>query len=69
MDSSKPILVAGATGCIGSVLVNRLSESGGSVRVVVRNPERAAKLRSIPNVEIIRGDLTRPDSLWDCAEE
>jgi nucleoside-diphosphate-sugar epimerase len=68
MDSPKPILVTGATGCIGSVLVKRLSETGGSVRVVVRNPDRAAKLRSMPNVEIILGDLTRPDSLRDCAE-
>ena len=68
MESSKPILVTGATGSIGSVLVKRLSEMGQSVRVVVRNPDRAANLQSMPNVEIVLGDLSRPDSLRDCAE-
>jgi len=68
MESQKPILVTGATGCIGSVLVKRLSQAGKSVRAVVRNPDRAAHLRSLPNVEIVLGDLDRPDSLRGCAE-
>lgn len=68
MESPKPILVTGATGSIGYVLVKRISETGQSIRVVVRNPDRAANLRSMPNVEIVLGDLRRPDSLRDCAE-
>ena len=68
MKSSKPILVTGATGSIGSVLVKRLSESGQIVRAVVRNPDRAAALRSMANVEIVPGDLSKPDSLRGCAE-
>jgi nucleoside-diphosphate-sugar epimerase len=68
MKNPKPILVTGATGCIGSVLVKRLSETGQIMRVVVRNPDRAANLRSMSNVEIVPGDLSRPDSLRGCAE-
>ncbi len=69
MTSPKLILVTGATGSIGSVLVKRLSETGQTVRAVVRNPDRAANLRSMANVEIVPGDLTRPDSLRGCMEE
>ena len=68
MKSPKPILVTGATGSIGSVLVKRLSESGQIVRAVVRNPDRAAALRSMANIEIFPGDLSKPDSLRGCAE-
>lgn len=67
-NSSKPVLVTGASGSIGSVLVKRLSESGQSVRALVRNPDRAAALRILPNIEIVRGDLSQPDSLRGCAE-
>jgi 2-alkyl-3-oxoalkanoate reductase len=68
MRSPKPILVTGATGSIGSVLVKRLNAIGQFVRVVVRNPDRAANLQNQANVEIIPGDLSRPDSLRACAE-
>jgi nucleoside-diphosphate-sugar epimerase len=38
------------------------------VRALVRNPERAAWLRSMPEVEIFPGDLSRPESLAGCAK-
>jgi nucleoside-diphosphate-sugar epimerase len=68
MNSSNPVLVTGATGSIGSVLAKRLSESGQAVRALVRNPERAAALRGLANVEIVPGDLGQLDSLRGCAE-
>jgi nucleoside-diphosphate-sugar epimerase len=68
MISTKPVLVTGATGSIGSILVKRLCESGQSVRALVRNPDRAAALRSMTNVEIRTGDLSRADSLSGCAQ-
>lgn len=68
MSDPKPILVTGATGSIGSALVKRLSISGQRVRALVRNPERAAALRAIANVEIVPGDLSQPASLRGCAE-
>ncbi len=68
MKNPKPVLVTGATGCIGRMLVKRLSEAGQSVRALVRNPDRAADLCRLPNVELVFGDLSRPDSLRGCAE-
>jgi nucleoside-diphosphate-sugar epimerase len=67
MDYPKPVLVTGASGSIGSVLVKRLHETGRPVRAVVRSLDRAANLRRMPDVEIVLGDLTQPDSLRDCA--
>lgn len=68
MKYPKPILVTGATGSIGSVLVKRLCESGQSVRAIVRNPAKADALKGMGNVEIFPGDLSQPNSLHGCAE-
>ncbi len=67
MQTAKPILVTGGTGCIGSVLVRRLCQAGQRVRIVVRSPERAGKLRDLDNIEMFQGDLSRPASLYGCA--
>jgi nucleoside-diphosphate-sugar epimerase len=64
----KPIFITGATGSIGSELARRWSESGQAVRAMVRNPARAAALQSLPNVEIVPGDLSQPESLGGCLE-
>ena len=68
MNNLRPVLVTGATGSIGSALVKRLSESGQRVRAMARSPERAGPLRDLPNVEIVPGDLSQPDSLRGCAD-
>lgn len=57
------ILVTGATGSIGSHLVQLLSTHGRRVRALVRNPARAKELP--PGVEAAAGDLSRPESLPD----
>ena len=57
------ILVTGATGLNGSELVRRLSAKGIPSRALVRNLEKAQSLASLPNVEIVVGDMARPDSL------
>jgi uncharacterized protein YbjT (DUF2867 family) len=57
------ILVTGATGLNGGVLVRLLSARGIPVRVLVRNPTRASALSSLPNVEVVEGDMARPDTL------
>ena len=57
------ILVTGATGLTGSALIRRLSARGIHVRGLVRNMEKAASLSALPNVEIIAGDMARPESL------
>jgi nucleoside-diphosphate-sugar epimerase len=56
------VLVTGATGLIGNAIVRRLLARGGRVRVLVRDPERAAHVLPA-GVELVRGDVTAPDSL------
>ena len=59
------ILVTGATGLSGSELVRRLSAKGIPSRALVRNPAKAQSLASLPNVEVVEGDMARPDSLTE----
>jgi uncharacterized protein YbjT (DUF2867 family) len=54
------ILVIGATGNIGRQVVTQLIPTGAEVRALVRNPDSA----HLPaEIEVIRGDLTCPDTL------
>jgi uncharacterized protein YbjT (DUF2867 family) len=54
------ILVTGATGRIGRLVVDELLREGESVRALTRRPENAA----LPaGVEVVAGDLTIPASL------
>src|SRR5450759_3629638 len=57
------ILVTGATGLNGSELVRRLSAKGIPSRALVRNLVKAQPLASLPHVEVVEGDMARPDSL------
>ena len=49
-------LVTGATGMLGSYLVQRLIDAGYAVRALVRNPEGAQWLREM-QVDIVQGEL------------
>ena len=50
------ILITGATGRIGRRVVERLARAGKDVRVLVRNPKKAAQL--LPsNIDVHHGDL------------
>lgn len=55
------ILVTGATGNIGSELVKQLVDARQKVRVLTRDPSKASKLGS--EVEVVKGDLSRPETL------
>jgi len=56
----KRILVIGATGTVGRQVVYQLIAANVRVRALTRNPESA----NLPaQVEIVRGDLTIPDTL------
>jgi NADH dehydrogenase len=57
------ILVTGATGFIGAEVLRRASRRGWRVRGLARHPERAESLGRLPNVELFRGDVARPDEL------
>jgi uncharacterized protein YbjT (DUF2867 family) len=57
------ILVTGATGLNGGALVRLLSSRGVQVRALVRSSTRAEALSSLPNVEIVEGDMALPETL------
>ncbi|HST64309.1 MAG TPA: NAD(P)H-binding protein [Mycobacteriales bacterium] len=54
-----PVLVAGATGRVGSVVVDLLTDAGVPVRALSRSAEAETR----PAVELVTGDLTDPASL------
>ena len=54
------VLVTGATGRVGRLVVDELLLAGASVRALTRHPERAA----LPaGVEVVGGDFTAPATL------
>src|SRR5881628_1778721 len=61
----KKILVTGATGTIGRQVVSQLLPTDIQVRAMTRNLATAG----LPSgVEVVRGDLTDPESLNKCLE-
>src|SRR3979411_2434617 len=56
-----PVLVTGATGRVGRVVVDLLIDAGVPVRALTHRSESAATLPA--NVEVVTGDLTVPESL------
>src|SRR5512147_21944 len=68
--TNKKVLVTGAGGFIGSHLVERLAETGASVRVFVRYNSRGdpgllrlASPETLANLELVGGDLRDPDAV------
>ena len=56
------ILVTGATGFIGTRVVNLLRGEGRQVRCLVRDPSARDALDRL-GCEVVRGDVTEPASL------
>ena len=59
------ILVIGGTGNAGRQVVNQLAATGARFRAMTRNPD-AASLP--PQVEVVPGDLTVPETLDPCLQ-
>jgi uncharacterized protein YbjT (DUF2867 family) len=59
------ILVVGATGTVGSQVLAQLMATGAPVRALFRNPNAGALP---PQVEVVRGDLTLPETLDRCLD-
>ena len=57
------ILVTGATGLNGQQLLRVLSARGVAARALVRNPAKAAAIGALPHIEIVQGDMARPETL------
>ncbi|WP_405600264.1 NAD(P)H-binding protein [Streptomyces sp. NBC_01410] len=65
MTNPENILVTGATGTVGRQVVTELLARGHRVRALTRDP---AKAEFPAGVEVVRGDLTDPDSLAPALE-
>ncbi|KAK6833747.1 hypothetical protein PG987_008441 [Apiospora arundinis] len=67
------ILVIGATGKQGGALIHHLLESSQvsqfNIVAITRDTQssRAQKLSALPNVKILAGDLTNPDTIFEAA--
>lgn len=68
-DAQRPVLVAGASGFVGSHIARLLVEQGRKVRVLLRKTSSAAALEGL-QVEIVHGDVldgaSLRDSMRDC---
>jgi uncharacterized protein YbjT (DUF2867 family) len=56
------ILITGATGTNGRELVKQLSAAGVPVRALVRDAAKASAIQA-PGVDIVEGDLSKPETL------
>lgn len=64
--ADKLVVVIGGSGFVGRHLAQELLNRGARLRVVSRNPERAAALKPLGNlgqVQLLRADLTRTGTL------
>jgi len=61
MVPSRHVLVIGATGSIGRLVVDEALRQGHQVRALVRDPRRASRLPAA--VQQVVGDLTQPTTL------
>jgi uncharacterized protein YbjT (DUF2867 family) len=62
-EAQDTILVTGATGLAGSAVVREFIKAGRPVRALVRDPARALVWAPFPNVEVVHGDMLRPETL------
>ena len=66
---SATVLVTGATGTVGRHLLPILVDRGVPVRALVRNVERARRLFTDLDAELVVGDFSQPASLADAARD
>lgn len=64
----KPVLVAGASGFVGSHTARRLVEAGRKVRVLLRQSSSQAALEDL-DVEVHYGDVLDPESLREAMRD
>ena len=61
--SKKLIVVVGANGRQGQAAIRKLLDEGFSIRALLRKAAKASSLLKDERVEIVEGDLSRPESL------
>src|SRR5437764_14950341 len=65
-SSMNRILVIGGTGKVGRQVIYQLAATGARFRAMARNPDA---MGWPPQVEVVRGDLTVPETLDRCLED
>jgi len=61
----KKILLAGATGYLGSFIAKKLNQSTYDLRVIVRSPSKLAQC-GIEVADLFQAELTRPETIKGC---
>jgi uncharacterized protein YbjT (DUF2867 family) len=59
------ILVTGASGLAGSAVIREFVRNGYPVRALVRSRAKAHAFQAFPTVQVVEGDLSRPQTLED----
>ena len=62
------ILLSGATGFVGSAVIDQLAAAGHTIRILARDPVRAGHLRQKYNADVFHGNILHAKSLAGCAE-
>ena len=57
------ILVTGASGLAGSAVIREFVRQKHPVRALVRSRAKARAFEALPTVEIVEGDMSRPETL------
>ncbi|MGH3738527.1 MAG: SDR family oxidoreductase [Micromonosporaceae bacterium] len=57
------ILVTGVTGPSGAAVIRESVRQRSPVRALVRSPGKAAALTGLPTVDVVEGDMLRPETL------
>jgi len=63
VDRTRPVVVTGAAGLVGTELCGQLAAEGWKVRAVVRDAEKAAKRLGHMKIEIRVGDIRDAESM------
>ncbi len=62
------VLITGATGHLGSYLVDALLEKGHKIKALLQSPDDTYNLRDHEHLEIVYGDITDPETLGGITE-
>src|SRR5438132_4240407 len=57
------ILVTGATGVSGSLIIREFARQHAQVRALVRNHAKARTIEAFPTVEVVEGNMLQPETL------
>jgi uncharacterized protein YbjT (DUF2867 family) len=68
MSDKLKVLVTGATGNTGSLLVPELLQAGIDVRIFVRDETKADNLKKL-GAKVIKGDLDKPETITDAVSD